>query len=472
MKIARPPQNAGSDVICKTLQSNMSDAAWFDFEHANDIERRHLMDCSDPSKRIINFLDQFKQTMDGDEISFVGFDPNRKLVWFASTGDRTYDDTVLLSIAKGVPIEVSGDKDLVVIPVYDCFHRNDTRDYVCGAVCVLRSRGRSPLTELQWLRTLHILSRWSWPLILAIDESPDKLAMIPVPKNVGIAAASWKENVRCLMRENLNDMANDGNFQDLDHALIWLRHAVAQIGFADARQMHPVELLHSIEKSLSKSDAGEISRSAATTAADISQTASVSEWSETSDSILNAMSAVFEQTPAIYFATVNHGQDDDAKLPDEFHVIHSKATPTPESAEVKALQALALWVGLTGEPLYLSPDEGCNKILQLVRGATTHKMPIIAIPIFGWPGKMSMLHGVFIGFRRETAVHPSLAAWLTWVYTAQHMLSPMAVASRHGKLKYRPINIERSLAKAAATPERLMLPWKYCSAWRKTRPVE
>lgn len=481
MKIARPPEDFLPDAICNSLQSKMSESAWFDFEEGSNHERRFVLENPDPFGQIVQFLEQFKYALDADEVLFAGFDPNGRLVWFPFQDNKAHDDAVMLSIAKGVPIESAGEKNLTVLPVYDFSHRHDKNDYVCGAVCVLRRQEKSPPTELQWLRTLRILSRWSWPLFLAIDKSPGKLAMLPLPKNARLEASSWKENLHFLTRDNLNDMVNASAIQGLDQAIMWLQHAVSQIGFADSRQMHPDELLHSIEKSLSKNEAGEISRSASATASNISQTASVSEWSDTADSILNAMGAVFVQTPAIYFATVNHGQDDDVKLPDEFHVIHSQATPTPESAEIKALQALAFWVGLTGEPLYLSPNEGCNKILQLVRGATTHKMPIIAIPIFGWPEKTSVemeaarytgLHGVFVGFRREAATQPSLAAWLTWVYTAQHMLAPMAVASQHGKLKYRPINIERSLAKAAATHDRLMLPWKYCGAWRKTRPIE
>lgn len=481
MRIARPPHDFLPEAICTSLQSKNSDSAWFDFEHANDVERRHLLDGSDPSLRVVKFLNQIKYALDGDSVLFAGFSPDRKLVWLPPHSDAASEDAVLHAIARGVPVESVGDVTRIVIPVYDFLHRHDNEDYLCGAVCVTRGREKAPLTELQWLRALHILNRWSWPILLSIDALPVKLAMVPMPKNAEVAATSWKETVRILSRENLNDMVNVSTIQNLDHVLTWLQSAVSQIGFSDSRQMHPDELLNSIGKSLSKSDAGEVSRSAATTAADISQSASESEWGETSDTILNAMSGIFEQTPAIYFVTVNHGQDEDAKSPDQLYVTHSQATPVPETAEIRALQALALWVGITGDPLYLSPEEGCNKIIQLIRGATTTRMPLFAIPIFGWRDKTPIeagfthytgLHGVFIGFRRESVQHPSLAAWLTWVYTAQHMLSPMAAASRHGKLKYRPINIDRSLAKAAATPERLMLPWEYCSAWRKTRPIE
>ncbi len=521
MKIAKPAEDFFGLRIILALQARMHPDAWDDLWISIVTDCRMMKDEHNLQNRIGIALHHLKKVVKTDDLFFSLLDEDASPMLYADRWSQTavdfdkevfdphafpadkaalYSDAARIAIETGGPIEftacspyageipqrmekIMGNKVLTVIPVYAQYNRSGGRENcVLGAVGFVRPTMSQPLTEIQWMYLFCMLfEEFGWPILQTSVKNFCKLHFFMIPDDAPTVMASWQDGVRCISRESLDRAANESGVKTLDDALNWLKGAIASYGFSDPPRMQPAALLHSIERSVSRDMANDVSRSASKTAADISKTASVAKWDETAESILNTMGAIFEQTPAIYFAMANHGQDEDEKSPDGFQIIHSMATPLLGSDENKALQVLANWVGLTGEALYLSPEEDCNKILRLIQESTTQKMPVFAIPVYGWPRPTEIgpattsytgLHGVFIGFRRSSAKNPTLASWLTWVYTAQHMLAPIHVATQHGRLKYRPVNIDRSLAKAMAPDESLLLPWRSFSDCRKTRPVE
>lgn len=520
MKIAKPAEDFLGRRVGLALQAKMHPDAW------DDLWLSIVMDCREAKceynfrSRVSMALRRLKEVMKTDDIFFAGLDEDMKpLLYngqyiespvhfneeifdphaFPAEEAALFSDTARIAIETGGPVEftacsrysgdipqrvqkVMGGKVLTVIPVYTQHNKVGRENCVLGAVGFARPLAAHAFTETQWMQFFcMIFEELGWPVLQALLNYPCKPKFFLIPDDAPTVMGSWQEGVRCISRESLDRAANESGIQTLDDALTWLEGVTASCGFSDPPRMQPSALLHSIEQSISRDKATEVSRTASDTAKEISKTASVASWDETAEAILGNMGAIFEQTPAVYFAMANHGQGEAEKSPDGFHIIHARETPSPSDEENKALQVMAYWIGLTGEPQYLSPEENCNLILQLLRRSTTQELPVFAVPVYGWPRPTDIgpattsytgLHGVFIGFRRSDAKNPSLASFLTWVYTAQHMLSPIREARRHGRLKYRPINIDRSLAKATAPDEDLLLSWKYWSAWRKSRPIE
>lgn len=512
MKIAKPAEDFWKAHIQRELQKNMSPDAWLDLAHSIMIDWRKMKTITTLRDRISFGLYHLKQALRTHDIFFLGLDHIMKPALYSCTWgmkesencddtvqdfdfdekeEKLYCDASRISIGRGGPVEfregfqygedilkraneLRSNMTLVTIPVYAHLktRSEEKEDALVGAVGFFRPSERPPITESIWMQIFYMVFELGDAICAASQEYPDcVLKCHPIPDSAEIATASWKSGVRCLLRWNLDTSADASGIRSVYDAVTWLRGAVSSLGYAEPQDMKPNELLQSIEKSLSKREADEISHTASETAYELSKSASSAEWNETAGTIISTMGAIFEQTPTIYFAMVNYDQDEKKKQ-DEFHILHTKSVLCPDDDEQKALQVLAQWVGLTGKPLYLSPGEGRNKILQQVRETTTQKAPLFAIPVYGWRKNKSMLHGVFIGFRREGAPQPSLAAWLTWVYTAQNMLWPIDTASRHGKLKYRPIYVERTLVRAAAPVEKMLLPWKSCKALRRTKPVD
>jgi hypothetical protein len=512
MKITKPAGDFSKEVIQRELQARMLPDAWLDLAHSIMVDWRKMKTIYTMQTRISFGLYHLKRVVRTNDIFFLGLDGRMRsylyacveglkteenledtveLDQFPAAEEAVYRDAARIAIERGGPVEFLDDlpssediperihairknMTLVIIPVYAHAKApaEEKEDALVGAIGFLRPGERSPISEAVWMQLFYMVFEYGDAIGAALQEVEDIAFQFHlIPEKAAPAMTTWRDGVRCLSRGALDAAANNSTVLSIENAMTWLKGAAGSLGFANPHDMRPGDILHSIEKSLSRREADEISHSASATADEISKTASSAEWTETSGTILNTMGAIFERTSAVYFAMVNHNQDETLKKPDEFHIIHSRSTPSPNDEEGKALQVLAQWVGLTGEPLYLPSDEGCNKVLQQVREVTTQKVPIFAIPVYGWRKGKSLLHGVFIGFRQKTVARPSLAAWLTWVYTAQHMLSPIDMASRHGKLKYRPINVERSLARAAAPVEAMLLPWKSCKPLRKTKPI-
>lgn len=520
MKISKPAEDFFGLRVILALQARMQPDAWEDLWLSIVTDCRMMKSEYNLQNRIGIALHHLKKVVKTDDLFFSLLDKNASPMLYADKYSEhaadfekevfdphafpedkaaLYSDAARIAIETGGPIEFTTNSPyagdipqrmekimentvLTVIPIYAKHNCGGRENCVLGTVGFVRPSVAQPLTEIQWMYIFCMLfEEFGWPILQAALQYDCKLHFFMIPDDAPIVMGAWQDGVRCISRESLDRAANESGVQTLDDALNWLRGAIASYGFSDPPRMQPAALLHSIERSVSRDKANDVSRSASKTAADISKTASVARWDETAEAILNNMGTIFEQTPAIYFAMTNHGQDVGEKSPDGFHIIHSMATPTPGDDENKALQMLANWVGLTGEPLYLSPEEECNLILQLLRRTTTQKMPVFAIPVYGWPRSTEIgpattsytgLHGVFIGFRRSNVKNPNLASWLTWVYTAQHMLAPIHVATQHGRLRYRPVNIDRSQAKAMAPDESLLLPWSSSNDWRKTRPIE
>lgn len=513
MKIAKPAEDFGRMRFYSALKAKMHPRVWFDFDQATIVDARGMRATSLMQDQVSWALNTLDKILRGGDIVFVGFDASMKpilhssdfpcdpLGLFSTEEIALYSDAARIAIESGGPIEfrpscpfsdnmskrvdqLKGKKTLIAIPMYAHSSSVDARskeDSLVGVVCYLRPIEYPSLTETVWMQTFYLLCEYSTSICRSSQRCKADFVCHPLPESGSHVMKSWQDGIHCLTRESLDQTVNDTQLQTLDHAIIWLKKAIAGLGYADAWNIKPDILLRSIEKSTSRHHADEVSRTASGSASEITKTAKDSHWGTTVINILNTMGSIFEQTPAVYFAEVNCMQNESIKRPDEFYAIHSTAVPSLQSEEQKALQVLAFWVGLTGEALYLEPSKECNGVLQLIRAATTQKAPIFAIPIYGWSEKTEVdaapkiytsLHGVFIGFRRENAQSPSLSAWLTWIYTAQHMLSPIDKASQHGQLIYRPIDIDRSQARATTPNEVLFPSMEYYGDWRNFRTDE